>query len=207
MCVDDLPLFSNSSFNIIFWLHAERQKLFLNSSLSRFIQGSRWSGVRRTFHLITEDKRTESSQRVWESSESAVYCTFFQFNRVTPSDPVLCYKCGAHSECMSTCAHCGAGVYQQAAHRRLSLFSFYHLTFRRWGSSACVWVYRCERCSVCVCIHPGLWEGERWGGGGRHLKVTWEGGEEWREAPAILWMAISNMSPVTHLQLLATKRF
>lgn len=52
----------------------------------------------------------------------------------------------------------------------------------------------------CVCIHPGPWEGGRWGGW--HLKVTWG-----REKAGAIRMAMSNMSPVTHLLLLTTKLF
>lgn len=134
-----------------------KRHLFLNSLLSRSSLGSFWSGAQRTFLWIRENKMTELSQWAWESSPSALNCFFLCvcvcFNFIKPLQ-CLTHFCATNelhicSECTSAHAHRGAGGYQHAAHRRLSLFSFYHLTFRGWRGSACVRLYR-RACTACV---------------------------------------------------------
>lgn len=67
---------------------------------------------------------------IQEAITAAVCCKFFELYPVKLHLPHFCAPDelqGSNAQAR-VCVHCGAGVYQQNAQRRISLFCFYHLT-------------------------------------------------------------------------------
>lgn len=185
-----------------------KRHLFLNSLLSRSSLGSFWSGAQRTFLWIRENKMTELSQWAWESSPSALNCFF------------LCV-CVCVSISSSHYNAWPTSVLQMSYIYAVNVPALVHTVEQVGISMLPTGDYPCSPFTIWllegggalrvfdsigvhvqhVCINQDPWEAERWGGG--HLKVTWGRGD----TPVILWVVMTNMSPVTHLLLITTNLF